>query len=94
MKTSMTALLLILTLANAPLALAKGVCKFSDTAKFKDHVTNHIKYPAKGKDVKEACKKDIPDEFTKEEHACVEGKLKDDTEYKNAGEVLKAVGVK
>ena len=43
--------------------------------------------------LKAACKKELPEEFSKEEHACIEGKIKSGTEYKDAGEVLKALGV-
>ncbi len=94
MKKSIGILLVgLMTLALASTVMAKGACKFSDVAKLKDHVANHIKYPAKGKDVKAACKKEIPDEFTKEERACVTSKIKSTTEYKSSDEVLKALGV-
>jgi hypothetical protein len=94
MKITIHTFLLLAALGLGSNALAKGAaCKFSDEAKLKDHVTNHIKYPAKGKDIKAACKKELPDEFTKEERACVAGKIKSGADYKDAGEVLKALGV-
>ena len=93
MRKSMSILFLVATIALAHAAFGKGECKFSDVAKLKDHVSTHIKYPAKGKDIKQACKKEIPDEFTKAERACAASKIKDGTEYKDAGEVLKALGV-
>ncbi len=93
MKNSIRTLFFVATLAFASAAFAKGACKFSDAAKLKEHVSNHITYPAKGKDIKMACKKEMPDEFTKAERACAESKIKDKTEYKNADEVLKALGV-
>lgn len=94
MKRSVVAALLAvgLVLASAG-AFADKACKFSDPAKLKEHIEKHITYPAKGKDIKEACKKEIPDEFTKAERACVAKKLKDGTEYKSADEVMKALGV-
>ena len=93
MKKSLGILFFVSTIAVAAAAFAKGECKFSDVAKLKDHVSTHIKYPAKGKDIKQACKKEIPDEFTKAERACTASKIKDTTEYKDAAEVLKALGV-
>ncbi len=65
-----------------------------DAAKLKEHLEKHVTYPAKGKDIKEACKKEMPDEFTAQERSCVDSKLKSDTEYKNAADVMKALGVK
>jgi len=68
-------------------------CQFSDVAKLKSHVEKHISYPAKGKAIKQACKKEMPDEFSKAERACVEKKLKNNVEYKSSADVLKALGV-
>ena len=59
----------------------------------KQHATEHIKYPAKGKDIKQTCKMEWPDEFSKEEWACIDASVKDDQEYKSAGEMLQALGV-
>jgi hypothetical protein len=80
-----------LCLASASVRADKS-CKFSDVNRLKDHVTKHITYPVKGKDLKEACKKEWPDEFTKADRACAEAKLKDATEYKSAAEVLQTLG--
>ena len=68
-------------------------CQFSDVGKLKEHVGKHISYPAKGKAIKQACKKEMPDEFTKAERACVEKKIKNNVEYKSSADVLKALGV-
>jgi hypothetical protein len=88
MKTILCALLLCGT------ALADdAACKYSDMNKLKDHLEKHVKYPATGKAIKAACVKEWPDEFTPAERACTNKHLKDGTEYKNAGEVQKALGV-
>jgi hypothetical protein len=82
-----------LCLASASVRADKSnSCKWSDVNRLKDHVSKHVTYPVKGKDLKEACKKEWPDEFSKAERACAEAKLKDDTEYKSAAEVLKTLG--
>ena len=83
--------------ATTSIALADmkpGQCTFSDAEKVKKHAAEHIKYPATGKDVKAACKKQWPDEFSKAEWACFDASVKDDKSYASAGDVLKAVGVK
>jgi hypothetical protein len=72
---------------------AKAGCAFSDVAKLKEHLAKHVSYPAKGKAIKSACKKEMPDEFSQAERACAAKKLKDGTEYKSADEVIKALGV-
>lgn len=93
-KTIGTALCLGLLAASAS-AFAKGdkACVFADTAKLKEHLEMHVTYPAKGKAIKEACKKEMPDEFAKSEKACIARKLKNNVEYKDASEVMKALGV-
>lgn len=68
----------------------KAACKWTNPDKAKDHVKNHITYPATGKQVKESCKKEMPDEFTASERACV-NKLPDKAEYKTPEDVMKAV---
>ena len=97
MKTILLGAALSLGLAIASGdALAKGAataCKFSDAKKLSEHLDKHISYPAKGKDIKAACQKELPDEFTKAERACVTTKLKDDQQYKSAEDVRKALGV-
>ena len=94
-KTLVSGLLFIgLQLAAAGAYAAEGgACKFSDADKLKAHLETHVKYPIKGEDLKAACVKEMPDEFTKAERACVGKKLKDNLEYKSAAEVYKALGV-
>lgn len=70
-----------------------GACHFSDMKKLKVHLTEHITYPTTGKAIKAACKKEWPDEFTKEENSCADSKLKDSAKFKNSTEVMKALGV-
>jgi len=99
MNRIMRGLVVMAVLAAAPTAFAAdkmkpGKCTFSNVARVKAHAGEHIKFPAKGKEVKEACKKEWPDEFTKDEWACIDASIQDDKEYKNAGELLAAVGVK
>jgi len=78
----------------ATAASAKGDCKWKDMAKAKTHVESHITFPATGKDVKEACKKEMPEEFTKEEHACIDSKIKDDAQFKTAADLEKVLSIK
>lgn len=89
-------LVLIAALALSTVAFAKGKegCTFSNMEKLKTHSSTHITYPAKGKVVKAACRKEMPDEFTKDELACIDSKIKDNTEYKSEADVLSALGVK
>ena len=68
--------------------------KWGDTTALKEHLDNHVKFPATGKVIKESCKKEMPDEFAKQQRAYLDSKLKDDTTYKNAGEVLAALNLK
>ncbi|MCM2303654.1 MAG: hypothetical protein NDJ72_03065 [Elusimicrobia bacterium] len=95
MKTTIGAVLCLGLLAASGSAFAKGdkACVFSDTAKLKQHLEMHVTYPAKGKAIKEACKKEMPDEFAKPEKACINKKLKNNVEYKDSSEVMKALGV-
>jgi hypothetical protein len=80
---------------KAPAAAMKpGSCTFANVAQVKKHAGEHIKFPAKGAAVKQACKKELPDEFSKDEWACIDASVKDDQEYKSAADVLAAVGVK
>jgi len=67
---------------------------WGDTAALKEHLDNHVKFPATGKGIKESCKTEMPDEFSKEQRAYLDSKLKDDTTYKNPGEVLSALNLK
>ncbi len=92
MKTVIGAALCIAFAAGTAFAKDKA-CTFSDTAKLQEHLQTHVKYPAKGKAIKEACKKEMPDEFAKSEKACIGKKLKNNVEYKDADEVMKALGM-
>ena len=92
MKTIIGAALCI-AVASATAFAKDKACTFSDTAKLKEHLQMHVTYPAKGKAIKEACKKEMPNEFAKSEKACVAKKLKNNVEYKDADEVMKALGV-
>jgi hypothetical protein len=86
---SSSALGISASLAEKPAA----ACKWSDVAKMKEHLSSHIKYPAKGSAVKEACRKEAPEEFTKEERVCFESKIKDATVYKSAEEISHVLGI-
>jgi hypothetical protein len=68
--------------------------KWGDTTGLKDHLDNHVKFPATGKAIKESCKQEMPDEFAKQQRAYLDSKLKDDTVYKNTQEVLSAMNLK
>jgi hypothetical protein len=68
--------------------------KWGDTTALKEHLDNHVKFPATGKVIKESCKKEMPDEFAKQQRAYLDSKLKDDTVYKNPEEVLSAMNLK
>jgi hypothetical protein len=84
---------LLLTFVSST-AFADAACKFSDAARIKDHLEKHVKYPATGKAIKDACAKEWPDEFSAAERSCTSKKLPDATEYKSAADVEKALGVK
>ncbi|HEY5753418.1 MAG TPA: hypothetical protein VIT21_09735 [Chthoniobacterales bacterium] len=68
--------------------------KWSDEATLKTHLNEHVTYPATGKAIKEACRKEIPDEFSKEERAYFDAKIQDDVTYNSSAEVLAALNVK
>ena len=89
------ALFLMLSISTAFAAdkMKPGKCTFANVERVKSHAAQHIKYPAKGKDVKVACKKEWPDEFSKEEWACIDASIADDKEYKSCAELLKAIGM-
>ena len=65
--------------------------KWGDTTVLKAHLNDHVKFPATGKVIKESCKQEMPDEFTKDQRAYLESKIKDDTTYKTPEEVLSAM---
>ena len=68
--------------------------EWGDTTALKEHLDSHVKFPATGKVIKESCKVEMPDEFAKQQRAYLDSKLKDDTTYKNPGEVLAALDLK
>ncbi len=94
MRKLTTLVAIILTVSIAAADQKPGQCTFADPARVKQHATEHIKYPAKGKDIKLACKKEWPDEFSKAEWACIDASVKDDKEYASGAELLAAFGVK
>lgn len=94
MRMISTLFALALTTSIAGADQTPGHCTFADPARVKQHATEHIKYPAKGKDIKLACKKEWPDEFSKAEWACIDASVKDEKEYASGGELLAAFGVK
>jgi hypothetical protein len=83
----------VLALAGVAGAKTEKACKWSDEAKLRSHLSMHVTYPSTGKAIKEACKKEMPDEFTKDERNCFEAKIQDKTEYKTADDVMTAVGI-
>ena len=74
--------------------MTAGKCTFANAERLKAHTSEHMKFPAKGKAVKAACKKEWPDEFSAAEWACIEASIKDDATFKSQAEVLSALGVK
>ena len=68
--------------------------EWGDTTALKTHLNKHIEFPATGKVIKEACKEALPDEFTKEQAAYLDAKIKDDKTYNSAAEVLSALNLK
>ena len=68
--------------------------KWGDQTNLKEHLLKHVTYPSTGKAIKEACKKEWPDEFSKEQGAYLDAALKNDTTYNNAAEVMAALNLK
>ena len=68
--------------------------KWGDQTNLKEHLLKHVTFPATGKVIKETCKKEFPDEFTKEQGAYLDAALKNDTTYNNAAEVMSALNLK
>lgn len=102
MKLSRSLVVVVVSLVLAGLSFApvyaygkagKG-CPWKDEAKLRLHLKEHVAYPATGKQIKEACVREMPDEFTKEERACVGRTLSDKKTYQSDAEVLSALGVK
>ena len=90
---SLVAALFAIGFSGLPVSYAAEF-EWGDTTALKAHLDNHVKFPATGKVIKESCKKEMPDEFAKEQRAYMDSKLKDDTTYKNPGEVLGALNLK
>ena len=91
---SLVAALFAVGFSGLPVSYAAAELEWGDTVALKEHLANHVKYPATGKVIKESCKVEMPDEFAKEQRAYLDSKLKDDTTYKNAEEVLAALNLK
>jgi hypothetical protein len=68
--------------------------KWGDQTSLKEHLLKHITYPATGKVIKETCKNELPDEFTKEQRVYLDVTLKDDATYNNSAEVMAALNLK
>ena len=72
---------------------AAAMCAWSDEGQLKMHLDTHVKYPVSGKMLKQACKKEAPNEFTKDEWTCFDNKLTDDRSYQSVSEVMMALGM-
>jgi hypothetical protein len=46
--------------SGLPISYAKAEFEWGDTAALKEHLDNHVKFPATGKVIKESCKQEIP----------------------------------
>jgi len=68
--------------------------EWGDTTALREHLDSHVKFPATGKVIKESCKNEMPDEFSKQQRAYLESNLKDDTTYNDSAEVLAALKLK
>jgi hypothetical protein len=90
---SLVAALFAVGFSGLPVSYAADF-EWGDTTALKEHLDSHVKFPATGKVIKESCKVEIPDEFAAQQRAYLDSKLKDDTTYKNPGEVLAALNLK
>ena len=68
--------------------------KWGDTTALKTHLNDHVKFPATGKEIKESCKQEMPDEFTKEQRSYFDAKIEDGKTYNSPAEVLSAMNLK
>jgi hypothetical protein len=68
--------------------------KWGDQTNLKEHLLKHVTFPATGKIIKETCKDEFPDEFSKEQRVYLEASLKDDATYNNSEEVMSALNLK
>lgn len=94
MQRLKTAAIAISILFTIPAFAKGGACRLSNVDALNKHLATHVSYPVKGKDLKQACKKEMPDEFSKADRACLESKIKNNVEYKSSDQVLAAVGAK
>ena len=90
---SLVAALFAIGFSGLPVSYAAEF-EWGDTTALKAHLDDHVKFPATGKVIKASCKKEMPDEFAKQQRAYLDSKLKDDTTYQNPGEVLAALNLK
>ena len=90
---SLVAALFAVGFSGLPVSYAADF-EWGDTTALKEHLDSHVKFPATGKVIKESCKVEIPDEFAAQQRTYLDSKLKDDTTYKNPGEVLAALNLK
>jgi hypothetical protein len=68
--------------------------KWGDQTNLKVHLLKHVTFPATGKVIKETCKNELPDEFSKEQRAYLDAALTNDTTYNNSAEVMSALNLK
>ncbi len=69
-------------------------CPVKNVTQLKEHLKDHVTFPTTGKVLKETCKKEWPDEFTKAENDCMNSKIKDEAKFEKSEEVLALLGVK
>jgi hypothetical protein len=67
---------------------------WGDQTNLKEHLLKHVTFPTTGKIIKETCKNELPDEFSKEQRAYLDASLKDNTTYNNSAEVMSALNLK
>jgi hypothetical protein len=85
---------LSISYAAEPEAATVQDFKWGDQTNLKEHLLKHVTFPTTGKIIKETCKNEIPDEFSKEQRNYLDGKLKDDATYNNPEEVMSALNLK
>jgi hypothetical protein len=85
---------LSISYAAEPEVAAVRDFKWGDQTNLKEHLFKHVAFPATGKVIKETCKNEIPDEFSKEQRAYLKAALKDDATYNNAAEAMLALDLK
>ena len=88
------ALSLVISSPIVGLAKGGGGCVFANPQVLEDHLNKHVTYPTTGKALKATCKKEWPDEFSKEENACAEKHIKNGAKFASAADVKKALGIK